>query len=293
MKAIIFGSTGQDGYYLAKLLFDKGIEVLEVARSGAGLVGDVADNKFVEPLINEHRPGFIFHLAANSTTRHDVLFENHQTISTGTWNILESVKKHSPLTKVFLSGSGLQFRNNGQPIDESFPFDAPNPYAVSRIQSVYASRYFRSFGIKSYVGYFFNHESPRRSERHVSKMIANATIRIRNGSKEVIEIGDPSTRKEWTFAGDIVKAIWKLVNQDDVHEAVLGSGKAYSIEQWLEECFGKIGKDWRQFVRIKEGYRAEYGILVSNPALIKSLGWQPEVSFNDLAELMINDNSNP
>ena len=285
--AIIFGANGQDGYYLNELLLQKGIKVVGVSRSGNWRHGDVGDFKTVTDLVKKHKPEYIFHLAANSTTRHEALFENHQTISTGTFNILEAVKLHSPQSKVFLSGSGLQFENKGKPIRETAHFEATSPYAVSRIQSVYAARYYRSLGIKAYVGYFFNHESPMRPERHMSKKIALAVQRIAAGSKEKIEIGDISVRKEWAFAGDIVAAVLTLVEQDDIFEASLGTGKAYSIEEWLEECFRMAEKNWRDYVTEVPGFKSEYDVLVADPVTISYLGWKPKVSFSSLAKIMM------
>jgi GDPmannose 4,6-dehydratase len=239
--------------------------------------------------VKQYKPDYIFHLAANSTTRHDALFENHATISTGTFNILEAVKLFSPHTKVFLSGSGLQFKNTGYPIKETDPFEATSPYAVSRIQSVYAARYYRSKGIKVYVGYFFNHESPMRPERHMSKKIACLAQRVADGSNEKIEIGDISVKKEWAFAGDIVNGIYSLVNQDNIFEATIGSGIAYSIEDWLNECFSVIERDWKRHVIIQDNFKPEYKILVSDPSSIFSLGWIPVVSFSSLAKMMVAD----
>ena len=285
--AIIFGANGQDGYYLNDLLSRKGVKVVGVSRSGPWVHGDVANYTTVEALVKQHQPQYIFHLAANSTTRHDALFENNNSIGTGSLNILETVKLHSPHTKVFLSGSGLQFKNVGQPIRETDPFEATSPYAVSRIQSLYAARYYRSLGIRAYMGYFFNHESPRRPERHMSKKIACAAQRIKQGSNEQIEIGDISVKKEWTYAGDVVNAIYTLVSQEQVFESNLGSGEAYSIEDWLHECFSLIGRNWEEYVIKKEGFAAEYEVLVSDPHTIFSLGWRPEVSFSSLAKMMV------
>jgi GDPmannose 4,6-dehydratase len=291
MKALIFGSNGQDGYYLSRLLKGQNIEVIGISRSKADVIGSVSDYQLVKNLVERSKPQYIFHLAANSTTRHDALFENHDTISSGTLNILESVRLSGQKTKVFLSGSGLQFLNIGEPISEETPFDATNAYAVSRIQSVYAARYFRTLGLQVYVGYFFNHESPLRSERHVSKMIAEAVKRISDGSNEKISIGNLSTKKEWTFAGDIVNGIWKFVQQDKFYEAVIGSGRAYSIQDWLTSCFQLINKDWGTYVQEKKDFKAEYEILVSDPALIKSTGWEPEKDLTSLSKLMVFGNS--
>lgn len=283
MKAIIFGASGQDGHYLGQLLAGQRIECISVSRS-SGVIGDVSDREFVESLIKEHRPGYIFHLAANSTTRHEALFENHAAISTGTLNILESVYRHSPDSRVFLSGSAMQFENNGIPINEFGPFVASSPYAVSRIQSVYAASYFRSLSLKIYVGYFFNHDSPLRKPSHINKKIA---IAAGNGGK--IEIGDVTVKKEFNFAGDMMEAVWLLVNQDDFFEAVIGSGEAHSIEEWLELCFGIAGRNWRDHVTQSPNFIREYNILVSDPGLIMSLGWRPKVGIAELAKMMMGD----
>ena len=198
MKAIIFGINGQDGFYLSQQLQKQAINVIGVSRSGGKhLSGNVSDFHFVNELIQKIKPTYIFHLAANSTTRHDAILENYETITTGTLNILESVKKHSPFTKVFITGSGLQFQNTGKPISELDKFDFSNSYSLVRNQSVFATRYYRTFGIKIYVGYLFHHESPLRGDNHVSKIIVNGAKRISAGSKEKIEIGDISVKKEF------------------------------------------------------------------------------------------------
>ncbi|MEO5684278.1 MAG: GDP-mannose 4,6-dehydratase [Chitinophagaceae bacterium] len=287
MTAIIFGANGQDGFYLSALLEKEGLQVIAVSRKGTAVTADVADAAAVNSLIAAHQPACVFHLAANSTTRHDALFENHAAISTGTLNILEAVKTSSPHSKVFISGSGLQFRNEGLPIKESDPFEAKDPYSVSRIHSVYAARYYRSLGVKAYVGYFFNHDSPRRTPRHITKMIADAVKRIGEGSDEIIEIGDMSVKKEWGFAGDIVAAAWTLVQQDEIFEAVLGTGEGRSIQEYIELCFKITGKDWKQHVHAKANFKADYRQLISDPATIFSLGWHPAISFEALTKMML------
>lgn len=288
MKAIIFGISGQDGTYLREILEKENIRVIGVSRTkGDWVGGSVSDLNLVSTLIKEHQPAFVFHLAANSTTRHDALLENHETISTGTLNILESVKLYSPQTKVFISGSGLQFKNSGQPISETNEFEARDAYSVSRIQSVYAARYFRSFGLKIYIGYFFNHDSALRTERHVNQKIVAAVKRIASGSNETIELGNISVKKEFTFAGDTAKAIWLLVNNSTVFETVIGSGKAYSIEDWLTICFNYFKLDWKKSVTTKSDFKPEYDILVSDPTTLLKLGWQQTVSVEALAKMMI------
>ena len=295
MHALIFGANSQDGFYLNKLLIDNNVDVIGVSRSNKNwIIGNVADRIFVEDLIKQYKPDYTFHLAANSTTRHDVIFENHQSIATGTLNILEACYKHSKHSRIFLSGSAVQFQNNGKPINEATPFAALSPYAISRIASVYSGRYYRSLGMRIYVGYFFNHDSPLRTERHVNQKIISAVKRIAGGSKEILEIGGISTKKEFNFAGDIVEAVWKLVNQEKYFEAVIGSGKAYAIKDWIKICFDIAKLDWKKYVIKKEGFTSEYKLLVSDPSIIKSLGWIPKVNIHQLAKLMyIKDTSYP
>ena len=287
MNALIFGANGQDGYYLSQLCSEKGIAAVGISRKGKWICGNVARYEDVEQLIREYLPSYVFHLAASSTTRHDALFENHETISTGTLNILEAVKKHCPGAKVFITGSGVQFINEGNPISENGVFEGNSPYSVARIQSVYAARYYRSMGIRTYVGYLFHHESPFRKAHHVSKMIAFAVKRIAAGSNEVLELGDLSVEKEWTYAYDITKGILTLVEQEEVFEAAIGSGEAYSIEYWLEKCFDVINKDWRKYVQKRAGFKAEYKRLVSDPATMNRLGWFPAVGVSELAKMMV------
>jgi len=288
MKTIVFGINGQDGYYIKEICNQKKIDVIGVSRSsGNWIQGNISNFNFVENIIKREKPEYIFHFAANSSTRHDTLYENHETISTGTLNILESVKRHSPESRIFITGSGVQFENKGNPISETDNFEATSPYSIARIQSVYAARYFRSLGIRVYIGYLFHHESPLRKETHISKMITNAVKRIANGSNEKITLGDISVKKEWAFAGDIAEGIFTLINQDKIFEACIGTGKAYSIQDWLEICFNRINKDWKEYVNLKESFLPEYKILVSDPSTINSTGWKPKITFENLCDMML------
>ena len=287
MKALIFGANGQDGYYLTELLKQNGCDVIGVSRNGDFIHADVADYGTVQKLINDHKPEYIFHLAAASTTKHEALFKNHNAIVTGTLNILEAVYSSALQTKIFLSGSGLQFENKGEPIKETDPFNADSAYSMSRIQSVYAARYYRTLGLKTYVGYFFNHDSPRRTEKHMTKKISEAARRIGQGSNEKLEIGDMDVIKEYGYAGDIVEGIWTLVNQDKILEANISSGMGYAIKDWLQQCFSLVNKNWEDHVVLKKDFVPEYKKLVSDPSLIQSIGWQTKTSFEQLAKIMM------
>jgi len=290
MKALIFGVNGQDGFYLSDLLNRREIEVTGVSRSngsGQWTVGDVARTEQVEALIVEHQPDYIFHLAANSTTRHDALFENHATISTGTLAILDAVDRHVPKAKVLLAGSGLQFVNEGLPLNEESPLDHSSPYVVARNSSLFAARYFRERGLKIYFAYLFNHDSPLRSNRHLNMKIAEAAARIASGSKERLLIGDLDAEKEFNFAGDVAAAMWLLIRQDELFECVVGSGQSHAVRDWIEACFREVGLDWNDYTETDRTYASPYRRLVSDPAKLLSLGWKPECTFSGLAAMMM------
>jgi GDPmannose 4,6-dehydratase len=287
-RALIFGVNGQDGHYLSALLVSAGLDVAGISRSAGSIRGDIGDAAFVESTIRELAPDFIFHFAANSSTRHETLFDNHRAIATGSLNVLEAARVHAPRARIFLSGSAMQFRNEGRPIDERTEFEGSSPYSIARIHSVYAARYFRAtFGMRVYVGYLFNHDSPLRSERHVNQKIVATLQRIVAGSRERLALGNIEVRKEFNFAGDVVGAVWTLVNQDLVSEAVIGCGVAHGIVEWLECCFGRAGLVWQEHVDLNSDFVPEYQILVSNPATIQGLGWRPTLDLRGLADLMM------
>ena len=287
LKALIFGISGQDGFYLSSLLKEKGIEVIGSSRT-QGIKGDIGDLFFVEYLIKAYSPDYIFHLAADSSTKHQNLFQNHNSISTGTINILESCRIYSPESRIFLAGSAMQFKNDGSPISESTPFSASSPYSLARIHATYAGRYYRDFfGMKIFTGFLFNHDSPLRSESHINQKIVKTAQRIKAGEKLKLEIGSTEVRKEFNFAGDIVEAIWTLVNQDQITECVIGSGTSYSIREWIESCFSIVELEWKDHVILLDKFVPEYQNLVSSPDLIRSIGWDPQISFENLSQRMM------
>ena len=288
LKALIFGISGQDGFYLSSRLKKKGREVIGSSRS-QGIKGDVGDLFFVESLIKAYSPDYIFHLAADSSTKHQYLFQNHNSISTGTINILESCRIYSPESRIFLAGSAMQFKNDGSPISESTPFSSSSPYSLARIHATYAGRYYRDFfGMKIFTGFLFNHDSPLRSESHINQKIVKTAQRIKAGEKLKLEIGSTEVRKEFNFAGDIVEAIWTLVNQDQITECVIGSGTSYSLREWIESCFSIVELEWKDHVILLDKFVPEYQNLVSSPDLIRSIGWDPQISFENLAQRMMN-----
>lgn len=287
-KAIIFGINGQDGFYLNQLLQQNQIEVIGVSRSaGRWIQGDVGNRSFVQSLIKSNQPDYIFHLAANSKVSHELLFEHQSTIVNGTLNILESVFHYSPLSKLFITGSGLQFVNHGNPVTEQNEFIARDAYSLARIESVYVARYYRDKGIKTFVGYLFHHDSPLRTQQHLNRKIADAAKAIAAGKEYSLTIGDVTVEKEFGFAGDIASGIFHLTQQETLTEACISTGKAYSIEKWLELCFSSIGKNWKDYVELNNGYIPDFKRLVSDPSAINAIGWNAVTGIEELARLML------
>lgn len=287
MTVLITGGSGQDGQYLAQHCLGQGATVIRTGRTDSQVNLDVASFSAVESLIRTSKPDYVFHFAADSRLAHEALLPNLGAISAGAVNILESCWRHCRGTRVFLPGSALQFENTGAPIDEATPFAATSAYAVARIQMTFAARYFRSSGLRCYVGYLFHHDSPLRSERHLSQRIASAAARIAAGDGVNLEIGSLSVEKEWVFAEDTVRAIWTLVNQDEYFEAAIGSGQAFPVQSWVEACFEAAGIDWNRWVSEIPGFRADFQRLVSNPFRIMRLGWKPTLPLRELATLMV------
>lgn len=229
---IIFGASGQDGYYMQKLLRDLGgFEVHALSHADC----NVATQGYVAAKIATHKPDYIFHFAAKSSASHEVIRDNQRAIVDGTLYILEAVREYCPGCKVFLSGSILQFKNDPEGVDLSSTKSYNSAYAAQRWASVAMARYYRTLGLQVYVGYFSHHDSPRRGDNHLAKRLANDVKALAAGQIDHLVVRDPDDRKEWNFAGDMMEAVWAQVNSP-IYEAVLGSGIAHSVGEYSYAC---------------------------------------------------------
>lgn len=279
-SAIITGSHGQDGHFLAELLRHYQIEPTLVS-SYSGI--NLADAAVVSGLVQQVRPEYIFHLAAKSTVEHAMARQNHYLLANGTLNLLEAVKQHVPGCYVFLAGSAYQFRNDGNPIKETDPWETRSVYCAARGYSNLLARAYRHMGLNVFFGYFFHHDSPRRHARHISSRIAAAA---REGKE--VEIGNMDVVKEWTWAGDAMEAVWSLVNQEQVWEANIGTGEGHSIAEFAQACYAVKGLDYWTYMRPRPGFEPEYSKLTCDPSRIFSTGWRPRHNLQFLAEQMVN-----
>jgi len=281
MQILCFGHHGQTGYYLEKHCQTLGHKFFGASRRDGHFRGDIKDPVFVAEVILKSKPNIIFNLAARSSIQHKYIQEYYDTIVMGNLNILSSVYEYDPNIKVFVTGSGLQFKNEDKPISANDPFDARDAYSAARIAAAYQARYFRKQGLKIYIGYLFHHESKFRNDSCISKRILHAA---QKGEK--LGIGDINAAKEWGFAGDIAKGIWTLVNQDEIFEATIGTGVAHQIREWFDVCYSHFGLDWQKYHE-QIAFNRDFKILVSDPTIMKSLGWSCESNLKRLLGQMI------
>jgi GDPmannose 4,6-dehydratase len=290
-RAIIFGAGGQDGHFIREYLLSLGYQIFPFIYQGSknSPAVDVADFNNVSRVIKEIKPNFVFHLAARSSTRHEFILENHRAIVDGTLTIMESVDRHAPDAKVFLASSGLIFRNLGRPLNENDEFITDTSYAMARLEALQIARYYRQRGREVFVGFLFNHESPLRPPNSVARKIAGNVAEIHLGIQNSLIIGNANVIKEWMWAGDAVKAMFCLVNQNDVSEACIGDGIGRSIREYATACCEVVNLFIDDYLVEISGYEAEYPFLVSDPSRIKSLGWIPEVDMASLAMRMVKE----
>jgi GDPmannose 4,6-dehydratase len=288
MRVLVFGHNGQTGMFLANLCHKLGHEFFGVSRQcSAGIDikdGDISNPRVVAYAIIKTKPDAIINLAAKSNIDYKLLNEHHNTIVKGNLNILQSVFSYNRDIKVFVTGSGLQFKNEGKPISANDPFEARDAYSMARIATVYQARFFRTMGMKVYVGYLFHHESILRSPESISKRTLKAAI---EGTK--IKIGDINVQKEWTFAGDVAKGILALVQQDKIFEATIGTGTAHPISEWLELCFKRFRLDWKNYIEPIPDYVPDFKILVSDPTIMTNMGWSCKSDLEKLLDHMSNE----
>lgn len=287
MKAIIFGGNGQDGHYLRAQLEARDVDVVSVSRTRGDFQLDVSDAIAVEKLLDDVRPELVFNFAATSSTSHDHLWANHAAICTGSLVLLDIVDRKLPNSKVFLAGSGLQFVNTGDPISEACELDHSSGYCIARNHALFAGRYFRARDRRIYFGFLFNHDSPHRSSSHLNMKIAEAAARASVGLDPGLKVGDLKAEKEFNSASDIIAAVIVLMSQEDIFEFVIGSGVSHPVQRWVELCYGYVGLDWKKHVSIDSSYESPYRKLVSDPTRLRSLGWKPSVSIEQLAQEMM------
>ncbi len=307
--ALITGITGQDGSYLAEHLLAKGYRVVGIVRRSsttpyeriAHLVdrielmsADLLDQTSLVDAMHEARPDEIYNLAAQSfvatSWTQPVLTGEFTAI--GVTRMLEAMKRAAPKARFYQASSSEQFGKVVEtPQRETTPFYPRSPYGVAKVYGHWITvNYRESFNLFAVSGILFNHESPRRGLEFVTRKVSDAVARIRLGLATEVRLGNLDARRDWGFAGDYVDAMWRMLQQDEPDDYVIGTGETWSVRQLCEVAFSHVGLDYKDFVKLDERFLrpAEVDLLVADPVKAKTvLGWEPKVRFQQLIEMMV------
>ena len=307
--ALITGVTGQDGSYLAEFLLDKGYEVIGMVRRTSTVnfariehiqekitivQGDLLDQMSLVDIVREYRPREVYNLAAQSfvpTSWKQPVFTG-ETTALGVTRILDAIRMVDPTIRFYQASSSEMFGKVREvPQTETTPFYPRSPYGVAKVYGHWITiNYRESYNLHATSGILFNHGSPRRGLEFVERKVAHGVARIKLGMQAELRLGNLDSRRDWGFAGDYVRAMWMMLQQDHPDDYVVASGTTHSIRELCEVAFGHLGLDWRDYVvQDPKFYRpAEVDLLVGDASKArKQLGWEPQVSFEDLVKMMV------
>jgi GDPmannose 4,6-dehydratase len=306
-KAIIAGIAGQDGSYLAELLVEKGYKVLGFLKKGEDTsnLASVAKEVILEEteLVRKddiirwtrlYGPDEVYNFAAMSfiPMSWDDPYGAFQANTLLVAAFLEVVKNHCRSARFYQASSSEIFGDPPKsPQDEGTPHNPVTPYGVSKLAAhLLAGLYRRQYGMFVASGILYNHESPRRPDHFVTQKIARAAAEIAAGKREKLSLGNLDARRDWGYAGDFVRGIWMILQQDHPDDYVLATGKTHSIREFLEVAFSHVGRQWEEYVESDPGLvrKIDVGQLVGNSSRARErLGWTPEVSFEELVRMMV------
>ena len=307
--ALITGVTGQDGSYLAEFLLEQGYTVVGMVRRTSTInfdrirhiqdrieivQGDLLDQMSVIGLLHEYRPQEVYNLAAQSfvPTSFTQPVLTGEFTALGVTRMLEAVRIVDPKIRFYQASSSEMFGKVAEvPQRESTPFYPRSPYGVAKVYGHWITvNYRESYNMFGCSGILFNHESPRRGLEFVTHKITHGAARIKLGLADGLRLGNLEARRDWGFAGDYVRAMWLMLQQDAPDDFVIATGETHSVKEFVEEAFGYLDLDWRQYVtQDQKFYRpAEVDLLVGDPSKAgQLLGWEPSVAFRDLVRLMV------
>jgi GDPmannose 4,6-dehydratase len=316
-KALITGITGQDGSYLAELLLAKGYEVHGLIRRASTFntrridhiyhdphnngetvhlylhYGDSTSSETILDVIYNIRPEEVYNLSAQSHVRvsFDMPEYTGDVTGLGTTRILEAIRKSGVTTRFYQASSSEMFGGAKPPQNEMTAFEPRSPYAAAKVYAYWITRNYRE-GYKLFAsnGILFNHESPRRGETFVTRKITRALASIMAKKQNTLYLGNLDSKRDWGYAPEYVEAMWKILQQDQAGDFVLGTGEAHTVRQFLDEAFGYVGLDWNKYVKIDPRYYrpTEVDYLQADSSRAETiLGWKPKVHFHELVRIMV------
>jgi len=308
-RALITGITGQDGSYLAELLLGKGYQVYGLVRRASTenferithiqdhlclLQGDLLDQTSLLEALEESQAEEVYNLAAQSfvpTSWNQPVLTGEFT-ALGVTRMLEAVRRFNPKIRFYQASSSEMYgKVRETPQTEDTPFYPRSPYGVSKMYGHWITvNYRESYKLFTCSGILFNHESPRRGLEFVTRKISDGVARIKLGLAKELRLGNLAARRDWGFAGDYVRAMWLMLQQEQPEDYVVGMGETSTVKEFVELAFAEVNLDWRQYVVVDPKFfrPAEVDLLRANPAKAKrSLGWEPTMSFPELVRTMV------
>ncbi len=308
-RAVITGITGQDGSYLAELLLEKGYEVFGVIRRSSApnfwriehlldriqlLPGDLLDQLSIVRLIQSVKPHEFYNLAAMSfvPASWDQPMLTAEYNSQGVTRVLEAIRQVDPQIRLYQASSSEMFGKVREvPQTELTPFYPRSPYGVSKVFGHYITvNYRESYGIFACSGILFNHESPRRGIEFVTRKVTDGVARIKLGLTDTLSLGNLDARRDWGFAGDYVRAMWMMLQQDEPDDYVISTGVAHSVRDLVDTAFAHAGLDPGKHVKLDKAFLrpAEVEHLIGDCSKARGrLGWRPAIDFKGLIEMMV------
>jgi GDPmannose 4,6-dehydratase len=308
-RAIITGITGQDGSYLAELLLEHGYHVTGIVRRlsapNYGRIEHLLDRITLRPadlldqlslmrIVQDVRPHEFYNLAAMSfvPASWDQPLLTGEFNSQGVTRVLEAIRQVDPDIRVYQASSSEMYgRVREVPQTEMTPFYPRSPYGVSKVFGHYITvNYRESYGMFACSGILFNHESPRRGLEFVTRKVTDGVARIKLGLTDRLALGNLDACRDWGFAGDYVRAMWLMLQQDQADDYVIATGESHSVKQLVETAFGHAGLDWQRYVVTDPAFLrpAEVDHLIGDSRKARAvLGWKPSVSFPQLVAMMV------
>lgn len=307
--AFITGITGQDGSYLAEFLLAKGYTVVGMVRRTSTVnfhrishiqdkltlvPGDLGDQISLIHILEEHKPDEVYNLAAQSfvqTSWGQPVFTGDVT-ALGVTRMLDAIRIVDPKIRFYQASSSEMFGKVVEvPQKESTPFYPRSPYGVAKVYGHWITiNYRESYDLHATSGILFNHESPRRGLEFVTRKISHHVAQIKLGLTNELRLGNLDARRDWGFAGDYVQAMWLMLQQEEPEDFVIATGETHSVEEFLQEAFGCVDLDWRDYVLQDPRFMrpAEVDLLVGDPGKAgRQLGWEPTVTFSELVRMMV------
>ncbi|UCC43029.1 MAG: GDP-mannose 4,6-dehydratase [Candidatus Zixiibacteriota bacterium] len=309
MRALITGITGQDGSYLAELLLDKGYDVIGMVRRSSTesfdriehikdrlilAQADLLDQLSIISIMEEHRPDEVYNLAAQSFVPTSWV----QPVLTGEFNaigvtrMLEAIRLVDKSIKFYQASSSEMFGKVRQvPQNEETSFYPRSPYGVAKVYGHWITvNYRESYDIHASSGILFNHESPRRGLEFVTRKITDGAVRVKLGLADKLALGNLDAKRDWGYAGDYVRAMWLMLQQDKADDFVIATGKTHSVEDFVSRAFACLDLDFKEYVTTDPRFvrPAEVDLLLGDASHARDqLGWEPTVSFDELIKMMI------